>query len=72
MVASKSETSILNEKQLLKVLSAVKSGDFSARLTDGQFGVLITDIGMPQVNGLDLLIYAKQRANGCNTTPPPM
>jgi hypothetical protein len=23
-------------------------------------------------HGLDLLIHAKQRANGCNTTPPPV
>lgn len=34
-----------------------------------QFHVLITEIGMPQVNGLSLLIHAKQHA-GRNTMPP--
>ena len=33
-------------------------------LADRQFDVLITGIGMPQVNGLDLLIHAKQHVLG--------
>ena len=39
-------------------------------LADRQFDVLITGIGMPQVNGLDLLIHAKRHALGCSVSPP--
>ena len=38
-------------------------------LAGQRFGVLIADIAMPVVNGLELLVHARQHAPGCKVIP---
>ena len=69
--------SSLDTRQLLKILTAVKKGDFSARMPIDQTGstgeichpvVIILDLKMPKIDGLEVLRQIKNDKQ-LNTIP---